>query len=433
MNNNIARRLASAFRMAPGEGTAALWAFAYFFALLSSYYILRPVRDEMGILGGVENLHWLFTGTFVAMLAAVPLYGVAVRRWPRRHLLPRVYLFFILNLLVFYGLFRAGLAEAWLARAFFIWLSVFNLFVVSVFWSFMADLFSNAQARRLFGFVAAGGSAGAIAGPALTAGLAATLGTVNLLLVSAALLGLAVVCIHGLLAWDNPQRPGGDPRAEAALGGSALAGFTLLLRSPYLLGIALFILLYTTLSTFLYFEQAHIVRAAFSDSTQRTALFAGIDLAVNTLTVLAQLFLTGRLVERMGLAATLALIPAFLMVGFAALGAAPVLGVLVAVQVLRRAGNYAIARPAREMLFTVVDRESRYKAKNVIDTVVYRGGDALSGWAFAGLTALGLGLSAIAWLGVPLAAAWLAVGLWLGRRQEQLRAVPRVTAAVAEP
>lgn len=421
MASDLRLRLTGVLRIAPAELGAALWAFAYFFALLSSYYILRPVRDEMGILGGVENLQWLFTGTFLAMLAAVPLYGAAVRRFPRRRLLPLVYYFFILNLLVFYALFHSGVGDAWLARAFFIWVSVFNLFVVSVFWSFMTDLFSNAQARRAFGFIAAGGSAGAIAGPAVTTLLAGSVGTVNLLPISAALLGLAVACIHRLLVWRNPE-PAQNVSHEAPLGGSVLAGFTLLLRSPYLLGIGLFILLYTTLSTFLYFEQAHIVRSAFDSSADRTAAFAAIDLGVNSLTILTQLFVTSRLVERLGLPVTLALIPAFLILGFAALATAPVLAVLVAVQVLRRAGNYAVSRPAREMLFTVVGREARYKAKSVIDTVVYRGGDALSGWAFAGLTAAGLGLSAIAWLGVPLAAVWLLVGLWLGRYQERLRA-----------
>jgi len=423
MAPNLRLRATRLLKIAPAEFGAALWAFAYFFALLSSYYILRPVRDEMGILGGVENLQWLFTGTFLAMLAAVPLYGAAVRRFPRRRLLPVVYYFFIANLLAFFALFHSCLGEAWLARVFFIWVSVFNLFVVSVFWSFMADLFSNAQARRLFGFVAAGGSAGAIAGPAVTALLAGSVGTVNLLLISAALLGFAVFCIHRLLAWRNPEPGRSAPRGEP-LGGSALAGFSLLLRSPYLLGIGLFILLYTTLSTFLYFEQAHIVRGAFAESADRTALFAAIDLAVNTLTIATQLFFTSRLVERLGLPATLALVPAFLVLGFAGLAAAPVLGMLVAVQVLRRAGNYAVTRPAREMLFTVVGREARYKAKSVIDTVVYRGGDALSGWAFAGLTAAGLGLSAIAWIGVPLAAIWLLVGVWLGRYQERLRTSP---------
>jgi AAA family ATP:ADP antiporter len=414
-----------------------LWSFAYFFCLLCSYYILRPVRDEMGIQGGVESLHWVFTGTFVCMLIAVPIFGAAVARLPRHRLLPFVYYFFIFNILSFFVFFKTGVATPYVARAFFIWVSVFNLFVVSVFWSFMADLFTNVQARRLFGFIAAGGSAGAIAGPALTATLAAPLGPVNLLPISALFLGLAIVCIHRLTRWStthegNPALPpeGASthkPQADnvrsgdAPVGGGILTGVTLALRSPYLLGICLYIWLYTTLSTFLYFEQAHIVANAFTSSAERTALFASIDLAVNVLTVFGQVFLTGRIVARFGLPATLALIPALVALGFVTLGLFPVLAVLIAFQVLRRAGNYAIARPAREMLFTVIGREEKYKSKNFIDTVVYRGGDAVSGWVFAALTALGFGLSAIAYLAVPVAAVWLVTGLALGKKQDVLQ------------
>jgi AAA family ATP:ADP antiporter len=390
----------------------------------------------MGIQGGVGNLPWLFTATFVVMLAAIPAYGWASARWPRRRLVPGVYAFFLLNLAAFYALFAAGVSPQWLARVLFVWVSVFNLLVVSVFWTFMADLFSNEQGRRLFGVIAAGGSAGAIAGPALTAGLVRVVGPHELLLVSGALLAGTLVCIAGLLrqaprlrSADGPAaEPGrsappeaGEPAAETGLGGGAWAGMRLLARSPYLLGIAGYILLYTATSTFLYFEQAHIVEAALGDPADRTALFAGMDLAVNTLTVATQVLLTGRVVAALGVGATLALLPALVGVGFAVLAAAPVLGVLVVFQVLRRAAGYALARPAREVLFTVVGREARYKAKNVIDTVVYRGGDAVTGWAFAGLTGLGLGLAAIAALAVPLAAIWLGVGLALGRRQEALR------------
>jgi len=419
------------------ETQPLLWSFAYFFCLLCSYYIVRPVRDEMGIQGGVENLPWVFTGTFVAMLVAVPIFGAAVARFPRHRLLPFVYAFFILNLLAFYALFKAGIAPTYVARAFFIWVSVFNLFVVSVFWSFMADLFTNAQARRLFGFIAAGGSAGAILGPALTASLAGSLGSVNLLLLSALWLSLAIVCIRRLVRWASAH--GNDltaPRertsahephvnhigsGDTPIGGGILTGVTLALRSPYLLGICLYIWLYTTLSTFLYFEQARIVANALADPEGRTALFASIDLAVNALTVLGQVFLTGRIVARFGLPATLALIPAAVALGFTTLGLFPVLTVLAVFQVLRRAGNYAIARPAREMLFTVITREEKYKSKNFIDTVVYRGGDAASGWLFAGLTAMGFGLSTIAFLAVPVAAAWLVTGLALGKKQDALR------------
>jgi len=403
----------------PGEMAALFWACGYFCALLCSYYIVRPLRDEMGVAGGVEHLQWLFTGTFIAMLAAVPLFGWVSSRYPRRRFLPAVYGFFILNLLLFFLLFRAGLTHAWVARAFFIWASVFNLFVVSVFWSFMADIFSNARARRLFGFIAAGGTLGAVAGPLLTTLLAQSLGPTNLLPLSAGLLGVAMLCIQRLGAWQPPPGETPDPPAQndAAMGGAVLAGMWLVLRTPYLLGICLLMLLLTLLSTFLYFQQAEIVRDAFSDPGQRTAVFAAIDLAVNVLTLACQLLLTGRLVRRFGLAWTLALVPLLLAAGFLALWLAPQLAVLVTVQVLRRAGNYAVMRPAREMLYVVLGREEKYKAKNFIDTVVYRGGDALSAWLYAGLATLGLGLSAIALLAVPLSLLWARVAYGLGQAQ----------------
>ena len=411
----------------PGELEPAIWSFAYFFFLLAGYYVLRPLREEMGIAGGVEQLPWVFTGTFLAMLAAVPLFGAIAARLPRRRFVPLVYYFFIANILIFYALFAADVGSAYLARAFFIWTSVYNLFVVSVFWSFMVDLYSNAQARRLFGFIAAGGSAGAIVGPILTTVLARPLGTINLLLLSATLLAGAVFCIHRLLAWSRRQGAGAGAGAgakvarETPLGGSVWAGIRLVARSPYLLGIGLFIWLYTTASTFLYFEQAHIVRAAYDDSASRTALFAAIDLAVNVLTILTQTLLTARVIRALGLSGALALVPAISVIGFAMLGQWAVLPVLVAFQVLRRAGDYAIARPAREVLYTVLPLEAKYKAKNFIDTVVYRGGDAVSAWAFAGLQAAGLGLAGIAWVGVPVSLAWLATGWMLGRQEARQR------------
>ncbi len=407
-----------------GEGGAVLWSFVYFFALLSSYYILRPIRDEMGVTAGVERMHWLFTGTFIAMLLVVPAFGWITSRYRRRQFLPYVYYFFIAHLLMFYGLFESGIPTQRVAPAFFIWLSVFNLFVVSVFWSFMNDLFDNAQARRLFGFIAAGGTAGAIAGPAATTLLVTHLGASTMLLLSTGLLGLAVFCIRRLIAWHQVQEAAAaDPaadRQEAALGGGILDGVRLVVRSPYLLGICLLIVLFASLSTFLYFQQAQIVRDAFDDPATRTAVFAAMDLAVNTLTLFAQVFATGRLVNRLGLGRTLALVPLLLSAGFLLLGLFPLLPVLVTVQVLRRAGNYAVMRPAREMLYVVLTREEKYKAKNFIDTVVYRGGDALSSWLYAGLRSLGLGLSGIAWLAVPACLVWAWIALRLGHRQGQL-------------
>ena len=407
------------------ELTALLWSFVYFFSLLCGYYIVRPMRDEMGVAGGVENLHWLFTGTFLVMLCAVPAFGWLTSRYPRKQFLPYVYYFFIANVLIFFVLFRSGVTHYYIARAFFIWASVYNLFIVSVFWSFMVDCFSPSQAKRLFGFIAAGGTAGALTGPALTATLAIPLGPTNLLLVSAAFLGVAVVCIQRLTRWQETfaelQETGKSGKGERAMGGSILAGFRLVLRSPYLLGICVLMLLFTTLATFLYFQQAQIIRDNFADSAQRTTVFAVMDLAVNALTITFQVFLTARLVERLGLAWTLALIPLLLGAGFLVLGVAPILAVLIVIQVIRRAGNYAIMRPAREMLYSVVSEEEKYKAKNFIDTAVYRGGDAVSAWGYAGLTGvLGLSLSAVAFVAVPLAALWAWVAYALGKRREAL-------------
>ncbi len=416
--------------------TALLWSFSYFFALLCAYYIVRPMRDEMGILGGVENLQWLFTGTLIAMGAAVPLFGWVSSRFPRRRFLPYVYGFFILVMLLFYLLMDEQRASPAVARAFFIWASVFNLFVVSVFWSFMADIYSNRQARRLFGFIAAGGTVGALAGPALTTLLVQPLGARNLLLVSALLLSWAIICIARLSAWSEAHpaddRTADDGTTTAAaddplLGGSIWAGITLVVRSPYLLGICLLMLLFTTLATFLYLMQAQIVRDAFGDSAQRTAVFAAIDLAVNGLTLMLQLFLTSRLIKWFGLAVVLSLVPLLLAAGFALLGLAPVLLVLLLVQIIRRAGNYAIMRPAREMLYVVLTREEKYKAKNLIDTVVYRSGDALSAWVYAGMRSLGMSLTGVALVAVPLALLWAWIAFGLGRQQVKLAAArPRM-------
>lgn len=432
LNHKLTSLLRRLIDLRPHETAATLWSFAYFFCLLSSYYILRPLRDEMGIAGGVDNLPFVFTGTFAAMLLAVPMFGWAAARFPRAKLLPLMYLFFVANILIFFVLFKFDIAGVYVARAFFIWTSVFNLFVVSVFWSFMADLFSNKQARRLFGFIAAGGSAGALAGPAITALLAAPLGAINLLLISAGILTGAVLCIQKLNQCasqqvDHPR----EQQAQASLGGSAFAGVKLVATSPYLLGICLFIWLYTTLATFVYLGQARIMADAFDDPATRTAVFAGMDFAVNALTIIVQATLTGRIIRKLGVPLTLALIPVLTAGGFVGLWLAPVLSILIAFQIVRRAGNYAISNPAREILFTVVSRETKYKAKNFIDTVVYRGGDAIASWIFAGLAALGLGLSGIALIAVPAAFVWAATGFYLGLKQETLKTTaepnPRAT------
>lgn len=417
----ISRTIYRLVDVRPNEINALIWAFLYFFFLLCAYYILRPVRDEMGILGGIENLPWVFTGTFLAMLAVVPLFGWVSSRFPRRRFLPLVCGFFIFNLLLFYVLFVGGWFPQVMARVFFIWISVFNLFVVSVFWSFMNDLFDQAQAKRLFAAIAAGGTAGAITGPALTGLLVQKLGVHHMLLISATILTMTLLCIHRLSGWyDRHATRARRELVQKPMGGSWKAGILLIGESPYLLGICLLILLYSTLSTFLYLQQASIIQDAFSDSAERTSVFATIDLAVNILTVLIQLFLTSRLVKHLGLAGSLALIPILLAIGFIALGIAPVLAVLVIVQILRRAGNYAIMRPSREMLYSVLRREEKYKAKNFIDTVVYRGGDAASAWLYDAFRIFGLSLGQIALIAAPLAGLWALISWKLGIRREQL-------------
>jgi len=421
------QRLKHLAAVEPGEIQALFWSFTYFFALLCSYYIIRPMRDEMGIAGGVNKLQWMFSGTFLVMLAAMPLFGWVAKRFPVRQFLPYIYYFFIVNLIVFFVLFKSDITHAYVARGFFIWTSVFNLFIVSVFWSFMADVFNNDQARRLYGMIAAGGTAGALTGPVLTAVLVNPLGPSNMLLISVAFLTIAVVCIHRIIAWKNSINTDsieGEQISEAdrdqVIGGSIMAGIRLVFTSSYLSGICLLILFYTTLSTFLYFQQAQIIRDSFSDPANRTALFAAMDFSVNFLTIITQLLLTSRIVRKWGLSWTLALIPLFLVIEFLMLGMISTLGILIVVQVLRRAGNYSVMRPAREMLYVVLGKEEKYKAKNFVDTVIYRGGDAVSAWAYSGLKVMGLSLSGIALVAVPLAGVWAWISFRLGKRQTEL-------------
>ncbi len=406
----------------PGELRAVLWAFAYFFCLLCGYYLLRPLREEMGIRGGVEKLQWLFTATFAVMLAAVPAFSLLVARVPRARAVPWVYRFFLLSLLAFYALFAFGRWPVWVARAFFVWVSVYNLFVVSIFWGFLADLFTSDQGRRLFGFVAAGGSAGALLGPALAATLVGPLGVANLVLLSAVLLEASARCAGRLVAWARSEGGRGAARNSPGeeLGGGAFAGFLLVFRSPYLLAVSAQTVLYSLGSTFLYFQQARIVAAALPDTARRTAFFAAVDLAVNVGAFATQSLATGRVLAGLGLAAGLSLVPALSIGGFLALAASPSLWVLAAFQATRRAAHYAVERPAREVLFTVVSREEKYKSKSFVDTVVYRAGDAASGWAYAGLAHLGLGLAGTAVAAVPVAAVSLLVARTLARRQARM-------------
>lgn len=410
-----------------GEGAPVVWAFVYFFTLLYGYHLLRPIREEMGIRGDVTKLHWVFTATFLVMLAAVPLYSWLVARVPPRRAVPWVYRFFLLHLLVFWALLRADVAPAWVARVFFVWVSVYNLFVVSVFWSLLADLFTSAQGKRLFGFVAAGGSAGALLGAATVAGLAGVVGVPNLVLLSAAFLEVSARCAAALArrpARAAAEDDGAPARRTggAALGGSAFAGFAAVARSPYLRGIALQMVLYSLGSTFLYFNLARSVAAAYADPAERATLFATVDLVVNVGALATQSLATGRIVAAAGLGGALALVPALSAVGFGIAAAVPAAWAFAAFQTLRRAAHFAVERPAREVLFTVVSPEEKYKAKSFVDTFVYRGGDAVSGWLHAGLAAAGLALPALSLAAVPFAAASVGVALWLARRERRLEA-----------
>jgi len=432
---DIALRLT---RARPAELAAALWAFVYFFAVLAAYYVLRPIRDEISMQVGPDALQVLFYAVTGAMLGLVPVFGWLTRRFSRRRLLPWIYAFFVLDLLVFFVAMRAdgarGLATA---RVFYVWVSVFNLFVVSVFWSFMADIFDTEQARRLDGFIAAGGTVGALAGPLLTSELVQIIGARWLMLVSAALLGLAIVAIVRLRAWahrhprasDAPlgaatgAGPGasdsGDTDAGAPMRGGLWSGIIDVLRTPYLLGICAFLFAYALLSTFLYFQTAQIMPRSIVDSAARTQLLARVDLAVNVAALLLQVLAFRPLMARLGLRFVLAALPAVSVIGFAVFARHPTLSVLLVFGLLRRSGEYALSKPARETLFNAIPVEQKYRAKNVIDTLVHRIGDSASASAFGGLRALGLTISGIAWLSVPIAAAWTAVALWLAGQAQR--------------
>jgi AAA family ATP:ADP antiporter len=400
------------------ERSAALWSFAYFFTLLAGYYVLRPLRDQMGIAGGVKNLPWLFTATFLSLLVAQPLYGAMVARLPRVRFIPIVYHFFVSNLVLFWVLLTFDLEKVIVARVFFVWVSVFNLFAVAVFWSFMADLYTAEQAKRLFGFIGAGGTAGALLGPVVTILLSAPLGPVNLLIAAAAFLEAAVFCVHRVERVANAPTDA-DSRQER-VGGGAFAALPELIGSPYLLGVATWVSLLSFGATIAYFVQANIVSTTIHDAATQTRLFAGIDLAVGLLSLATQVFATAKFLKRFGTGISAAALPAVYVVGFAAVAIAPILSVVVTLQVAQRWMNFAIANPARQVFFTVVGREEKYKAKNLIDVVIYRGSDALYGWVYDSLQALGLKLGAIALCALPVVAGWLILSTALGQTQERL-------------
>jgi AAA family ATP:ADP antiporter len=408
------------------EWPALIWSFAYFFFLLSGYYMLRPLRDALAAEAGAKNLSSMFGATFVIMLAIVPIFGWLTSRFPRRRWLPACIAFFVLNLLGFYCAWRWHFSLDVVAVIFFVWLTVYVMFVVSVFWSFMADLFTVEQAKRLYGFIAAGGTVGALVGSKLTALLAERIGSSNLMLLAAVLLALTLICIWRLLAWQRDGRENlvasaaAMPEAapEAKVGGGVLAGIRDVAKSRYLQGICLYVFLYTVLTTVLYVQQADLLKREYPNIDARTALLGDLAFIINLIALALQMFAFKPLANRFGVTALLAGVPLLSMVGFAALAWLPTLTVLMTFGVLRSAAEYALAKPARETLFNPLSREEKYKAKNLIDTTVYRGGD----WASAaGLNVLRsiAAFPAIAVVAALLSALWAATGWWLGRQNEQ--------------
>lgn len=409
----------------PAEAQVVLWCWLYIFAVMSSYYIMRPIRDQVGVAGGVKNLNlqWLFTATLIGMLALNLPFAYLVKTLPRSRFIPLTYRFFAVNILLFVAALHIANPEqtVWVGRVFFVWVSIYNLFVVSIFWQMNADLFRPEQAKRLFGFIAAGATIGAVVGSGTTASLARHVPPAALLIGAAILLEVAVFAV-GRLSRLSPalhhQRH--ETSEERPIGGGVLAGIINAARNPYLLNISFFILLFSITSTFLYFQQAGIVSRSLADRGAQTQFFATIDLTVNCLTLAIQLFFTGRIVVLLGVALALALLPAVTILGFGALAMMPSLTTIAVFQSLRRAGDYAIARPTREVLFTVVPREDRYKTKSFIDTIVYRLGDQVGAWTTALLGSLGGNVATVAFVAMSVAGLWLINALWLGRRETTL-------------
>ncbi len=408
------------FSLEKHEYVAVAWSFVYFFCVLSSYYMLRPVRETMAVESGVENVPWLFATTFVVMLIVAPLYGWVTSRFPRKQFLPWVYLFFVVNILLFWGGFSFAIGNelsfVWLGRAFFVWISVFNLFVVSVFWSFMADIYTRDQGRRLFGIISAGGSVGALVGPFATRFLVVPIGFQNLLPISAALLLFSVFCITQLRAWvvtEHPDDTATTVDSNKALGGSALGGIRQLIASKYLRSIAVISVIASLMGTALYMFMTDLVGTTFATPDERTELFGLLDGATNALSLVGQLFLVNRSVRRFGVGKTLAIMPLLSLIGFMVLAINPVFLVVAVLQALRRGIGFGLAKPTHVMLYSVVTPKEKYKAKNFIDTVVYRGGDLIGTLSVKFMWAMGI--SGIAVVMLPFAVVWIVIALWLGR------------------
>ncbi|MCO4812543.1 MAG: MFS transporter [Gammaproteobacteria bacterium] len=416
--SRLQRAIRAATKVEPNELKATALSFLWVFLVMSAWYILRPVRDALSSDWTDEQLSWLWTSTFFFSAIAVSIYGAVISRVRFNRIVPGVYLFFALSFVGFYIAGATLSGNDIVNRIYYVWTSVFGLFHLSVFWTFMSGLYNKKQAERLFGVIAVGATTGAIAGPAFVSAFADDIGSLNMLIVSAVLLLTPLPIMAALSklrtsALGNPDLSGDLLRGNH-LGVNPFSGFAQFVRNPYLLWIGLFILLYVCMSTFLYYE----IRKPLGDLAQvrRSQIWANIDLAVNSLAAVTALFATSRLTMRLGMPKTLAFVPALMVVAWTVVAANPAALTVFVVQVVRRAGNYAITRPAREMLFTLVDSETRYKAKPVIDTVVYRGGDVVTAWFYTALTTTaGLGLVGIATVGAVIAALWALVGRFLGK------------------
>jgi AAA family ATP:ADP antiporter len=421
-DNALQRIARSAAKIEPHELTATLLSFTFVFMLMTAYFILRPVRDALSSDWTDEQLSWLWTSTFFFSLIAVSVYGAVISRVRFKIIVPSVYTFFAATFVGFY-IVGSTLGDSDLVnRAFYVWLSVFSLYHLSVFWTFMSGLYNKEQAKRLFSVIAMGASTGAIVGPSIPTFFAGSIGTLNLLLIAAVLLMVPIPIFFKLERLRSSDLGNDDAQVNLSSGqkltSNPFSGFTNFVSNPYLLAIGLFILLYVVMNTFIYFELRKMM--GDFDRELRTQIWGGIDLAVNSLALVTALFATGRLATRVGMPATLALIPVLMVGGWVVVAFSPVLAVLIGLQVARRAGNYAITRPGREMLFTAVDADTRFKAKPVIDIVVYRGGDVLTAWAYTALTAtLGLGLGGVAAIAAIVAAVWAAAGVFLGRAYDR--------------
>jgi len=401
------------------EIKALLVSCLYFFMILCAYYVIRPVRNEMVIANGVENIHWLATMAFVTLILITPIFGWVTTRFRTRQFLSYCTVFFASHLIIFFVLFNVEERSLTVTRAFYVWVNVFNMFIVSLFWSFMNDIYSRSQSKRLFAFIAAGGTAGAISGPIITTMLVEKIGLGYLLLIPAGILCASVICITWLIRWDNlafSNEKASNENRKQALKGGALDAFTLIAKSPYLIGITLFMLLYATSIVFVEIQQAEIVARTYDDPVGRTKLFSIVDFSSNALALVFQLFITSKLIKRFGFKPTFLILPIGVTIGFGLIAGLPILMGMVGVEIFRRSADYAFSKPTREMLFSVLSREEKYKAKNFIDTAVLRGGSMTGTFAFSGVRSLSTATAPIAGISLVLGLSWCATAFWLGKQ-----------------